>query len=154
LIFGSCTRNLWSKKLQQLFMACISQYDITLAQILKALRVSRGWCQSYIAQEINIDQSTYSRIERGESAVTAGQLKLIARLYHTSHFQLLALADHQAGDTNFRLTSFSELLVNIVELLTVGYRQEDLTESEIEFLVSVIRRKFQIPMKESEQIDS
>ncbi len=70
-----------------------TEYDLKIIKIVKALRESNRLGQKNIADELKIDQSTYSRIEKGESAFTYGQLKIVAKLFKTHHLRIIVLAE-------------------------------------------------------------
>jgi transcriptional regulator with XRE-family HTH domain len=55
-------------------------YDAVVGQILTILRKQQGIEQTAIADRLGIAQSTWSRIERGGSAITVGQLDAVAPL--------------------------------------------------------------------------
>jgi len=48
---------------------------------IRTLRVIRGWPQKYLAEQLDISQSTYSRIECGKIDIHKSILEKIAKLY-------------------------------------------------------------------------
>ncbi|MFN4084264.1 MAG: helix-turn-helix domain-containing protein [Bacteroidia bacterium] len=54
------------------------EYDKKLSLTIKAFRELRQIKQSEIAKAIKLTQTTYSKIEFGQIAITPGQLKLIS----------------------------------------------------------------------------
>lgn len=49
---------------------------------LKELRVTNGWSQQYVADKCHMSRSQYGRRERDETALTAGDLKELSKLYN------------------------------------------------------------------------
>lgn len=59
---------------------------------IRTLRVLRGYPQKYLADLLDIHQSTYSRIERGKSVVTLPILNKICSFYKIN-LEVLVEAD-------------------------------------------------------------
>jgi transcriptional regulator with XRE-family HTH domain len=72
-------------------------YDELLGRIIEHRRKHRGLLQKPIADALDITQSAYSRLEKGQSAMSVSQLRIIASHVHASGGQLLNEADHYAG---------------------------------------------------------
>ena len=53
----------------------------TLAQILKRIRLDRGFSQENVAEEIEVDVTTYGRYEKGESQIKFEQVARLANFY-------------------------------------------------------------------------
>jgi transcriptional regulator with XRE-family HTH domain len=71
-------------------------YPAVVGRILVKLRQGRGLEQKDLAQRIGLAQSTWSRIERGESAFTMEQLAKAANVMETTPSSILAQADEAA----------------------------------------------------------
>ena len=61
---------------------------MTIAEKVKDLRVKRNWRQEYVANELEISQSTYSALENGTSKLTVERAEALAELHgiDPSHF--------------------------------------------------------------------
>ena len=60
---------------------------------LKELRKEKGYSQTYIQMKTGIDQSEYSKIERGERNLSFENCRLLALLFNTSMDYLAGLTD-------------------------------------------------------------
>lgn len=60
-----------------------------ICQKIKQLRKKHGYSQEIVAILLNMEQNTYSRLERGETKIDIERLLLIARLYKISIHDLL-----------------------------------------------------------------
>lgn len=56
---------------------------------IKALRMSKGYTQNYMAFELEIAQRTYSKIERNQIELTVRRLKEIAFILEVDAKELL-----------------------------------------------------------------
>ena len=61
-----------------------------LNQKIKILRLSKNYTQNYMADELGIDPTNYSRLERGESKIPIERLKKIATILGTDINEFLA----------------------------------------------------------------
>ena len=59
-------------------------------QTLKELRKRNGYTQLDLAAILNVDNSTYAKIEQGISDINLSKLELIANFYKMSVIELLA----------------------------------------------------------------
>lgn len=57
---------------------------------IKAIRNLRGFSQQYMADELGIEQNTYSKIETGLTKLTADTLKKIAGILGVSTADILS----------------------------------------------------------------
>jgi transcriptional regulator with XRE-family HTH domain len=64
-------------------------FDLKIIKVVKELRISNCLGQKNIADILHLDQSTYCRIEKGETAFTHGQLRTIAQLFKTNHLHII-----------------------------------------------------------------
>lgn len=59
---------------------------------LKALRLRNKIKQTHIAAALGMNQSNYSKIERGEKKLNLKKLDLLARVFKLEAYQLLEMA--------------------------------------------------------------
>lgn len=71
-------------------------YDELLGRIIEYRRKQLGLLQEPFATALDVTQSAYSRLEKGQSAMTVTQLKKIAPLVRASAGQLLEETDTYA----------------------------------------------------------
>lgn len=117
------------------------EYDLKVIRTVKALRELRQVKQVTIALALDIDRTTYSRIENGELPISFGQLKIIASELNTSVFQIMAIADAD-DDLDFKMTSLSDILVRFV-LMHEGKSQKiAFTEVELEYIIGKIKTHY------------
>lgn len=74
-----------------------------LPEILRKLRVIKNWSQEYVAEEIKVDISTYSRYEKGETSIKFDVVVKIAQLYKMTLDEL-----YHYGDPTFNVSEPSE----------------------------------------------
>ncbi len=67
------------------------QRRLLIASRLKDAREQSGLSQRYVARQLHIGQSTYCRIERGESEPSAVQIATLSGLYGLSVLWLLGM---------------------------------------------------------------
>lgn len=83
-----------------------SKYNLSLVGIIVGIRKLRSLKQIYIASRLDIDRSSYSRLEAAKAAFTPDRLKRIADCLETPVADMLLLADMIAGlDTGTELRS-------------------------------------------------
>lgn len=69
-------------------MKCL-HLDIKIGQTIKAIRESKRIIQNAVAISLSVNQSTYSRMEKGTHPITIGQLNIIAAVLETTPVQIL-----------------------------------------------------------------
>jgi len=74
-------------------MSQITTYSALVGQSLAWARQMAGLDQSALAQHVGVGQSTWSKIERGESALNVEQLERAATRLGTTPSQILNTAD-------------------------------------------------------------
>ncbi len=122
------------------------EYDKKLALTIKAFRELRQIKQSKIAKAINVTQTTYSKIECGEIAITPGQLKFISVALGTSNFQILTIAEAEVVfHENF--IPLSELLLNFAKMLAGIDIEYSLTDQELEIILNKIKTRHALLLK-------
>jgi transcriptional regulator with XRE-family HTH domain len=114
------------------------EYDLKIIKTVKALRELRGIKQVIVANALEIDRTTYTRVENGEVAITAGQLKIIASALNTSTFQIMAIADAD-DNIDFKMTSLSDILVRFVLMSKELGDKINFSEEELEFIIGKIK---------------
>lgn len=62
---------------------------MTLADNIKHIREEKGLMQKDVAAHINVDKSTYSKIEKGARDVTVIEMQKIAQLFNITIDQLI-----------------------------------------------------------------
>lgn len=60
-----------------------------LCQRLRALRVQRGFTQHEIAEQLEISQAAYCRLEKGQTDITVMKLLYLSAVYGVKAEQLL-----------------------------------------------------------------
>lgn len=70
----------------------ITTYPAIVGQVLAQLRREAGVNQAHLARAVGVTQSAWSRIERGDVAITVEQLAVAARLLGTTPRDVLAYA--------------------------------------------------------------
>lgn len=71
-------------------------YPAIVGQVLVNERKTRGLDQAAMADAVGVNQSTWSRVERGESAMTLDQLSKAAAALNARPSTILASADKAA----------------------------------------------------------
>ena len=69
------------------------EFDLQLSRTIKVIRELKGMKQINIAHALSMEQSTYSRIEKGEIAITPGQLEIISYELRISTSEILAITN-------------------------------------------------------------
>ena len=62
---------------------------MSLANNIKKIREGKGFLQKQVATHINVDKSTYSKIEKGTREITVKELQKIAELFSISIDQIV-----------------------------------------------------------------
>lgn len=83
-----------------------------LHERIKLLRLMKNYTQKYMADELGLDVTNYSRLERGESAITIERLQKIAAILDTKSNSLLFENDAKKTDQE-HLELLKEILVEI-----------------------------------------
>ncbi len=122
------------------------EYDLKLATTIKAYRELRQIKQSVLAAAIKVSQTTYSKIESGEIAITPGQLKDISIALGTSNFQILAIVEaNEVCVENY--IPLSELLLNYAKMLAGIDTKHVLTDEELDFIIKKIKARHALLIK-------
>lgn len=62
-------------------------------QIIKELRVEKGYSQQYVADYLQIDRSNYSKYELGKLVINVEMLKNLCLLYNVSADYIIGLKE-------------------------------------------------------------
>lgn len=84
-----------------------------LHQKIKTLRLQRNYTQLYMADELNIDVTNYSRIERGKTNISVQRLKKIATILEVD----ISFLINSNENFSVKNTSETELLQSILNEL-------------------------------------
>jgi transcriptional regulator with XRE-family HTH domain len=107
---------------------------------IRAIRESRGYTQEYMAEMLNICQSTYANLESGKTTLSINRLLGIAEILDTDFAELI---DHKKppGTMDFRKNQQSIPLQPNLYQETKGVYEQLIHElrNEIDFLRSLIR---------------
>ncbi|WNJ99923.1 helix-turn-helix transcriptional regulator [Thalassospiraceae bacterium LMO-JJ14] len=71
-------------------------YAAVLGRVLAHHREESGMEQKELASKLNLGQSAWSRIERGDSVINVEQLRSVAEVFGVSANKLIAEADEAA----------------------------------------------------------
>jgi transcriptional regulator with XRE-family HTH domain len=85
-------------------------------EAVQSLRMLKRIKQDSLAKALGIDQSTYSRMERGEIAVDIAQLHLIAAELKVS-ILLIAMTAYKKVGTEYRGETISHLIIEFLEAI-------------------------------------
>lgn len=89
-----------------------NEFDLRIIQVICALRVRAKEKQANLASILQVSQPEYSRIEKGERALTIGHLNIICQYLNVSILQVLISAE-----TNFDVDLLEHSPNNIVARL-------------------------------------
>jgi hypothetical protein len=70
------------------------EFDLKIIKVVISLRELNCIGQKNIYSELSMSQATYCRKEKGKSAFTGGELKLIASFFKISYSELIELAEN------------------------------------------------------------
>lgn len=97
--------------------------DVFVGNKLKTLRKQKGLSQEEVAESLHISQSTYARIEKGESSSWTSYINNICNLYEIAPEELLRQdfntfnQNNTEGDNNgIVINNLSEKLIEQYEL--------------------------------------
>lgn len=72
----------------------VKQARLEIANRVKEARLNAGLNQWDVAKELNISQSSYSRMEQGKLAPDCAQIRVLSGLYGMSIFWLLGMPNY------------------------------------------------------------
>ena len=107
---------------------------------IRGIRESKGYTQEYMAEMLDICQSTYANLESGKTTLTLARLLRIADILETDFTELV---DHKKPTSGKYPGSFlsAPLQVESIHPETKGLYEQLIHElrTEIDFLRSLIR---------------
>lgn len=117
---------------------------MTLSEKVRNLRIKRNWRQEYVANELNISQSTYSALENGTSTLTIERAEALAELHGIDpsyffkkseiHINIGAGCFSNSGIVDQRSNGSNALLPCsqlIIELFETNRKQNELILNEL-----------------------
>jgi transcriptional regulator with XRE-family HTH domain len=117
------------------------RYANTIGQQIRSLREAKGYSQEYMADMLDISQSTYACLESGKTSLRVERLFEILELLETDIATLLNKKSNTNSSTNGHETSMAESKgLNVPELKLVYDRLFQEMRDEILFLRSLIRK--------------
>lgn len=69
-----------------------------LYNVIRFERLKRNYTQEYVADEIGISQSQYSRIEKGEKSIDIEKLGKLVQVLEITLFDILEFYPHSEKD--------------------------------------------------------
>jgi transcriptional regulator with XRE-family HTH domain len=113
---------------------------------LRTLRISRGWSQEVVADNIDITQAAYSKLELGQVRLTIDRARELAKLYNVNpeYFFIDAQSEHYnigkynigIGTINtgryYESSEFQPVIHHYEEMLADKSKQIKLLLSEVE----------------------
>ncbi|MBI2723109.1 MAG: helix-turn-helix transcriptional regulator [Bacteroidetes bacterium] len=115
--------------------------DIKIGQTIKAIRERKRIKQYSVAISLALNQSTYSRMEKGLQPITIGQLNIIAVTLRTTPVQILLETQDYSG-LSAQPKIFIERLITTILLVEQEYTIKDPLE-EKEFILSKINQYYE-----------
>lgn len=114
-----------------------TEFDISVIDTVKAIRMLRGEKQNNLAAVLNLNQSQYCRIEAYERAISIGQLNMIADYLKVSIFAILSIAKEKTAIQNN--TPLSAIIIKFIKMFEGDTSQPNLSEEEMIYVVSKIQ---------------
>ena len=96
---------------------------------LKDIRTAKGYSQGKFSQAIAMDQTTYSRKERGKSSITDDEWERFAKVLEVSKTDIIDEKRHTVNNENFTFndsainTQFINIPQNIFDIV-IKYNQK------------------------------
>ena len=118
-------------------------YDKKIASTIATLRKLKGIKQIVVADALCVDQSVYSRIEKGETHITTGQLKIISESLETSVFQIISIVEHEMEilTTSNPKNSLPDLITNYILNFHSHETIETFTIEDYQKVIEIINAK-------------
>lgn len=114
------------------------QYNLKVAEALKAVRELLHITQEEIAKRTNIPQCTYSKIESGQRPVNLGELHIITKGLCTNTFQIITHIEAK-NKVSSDSPTLSYMLINFVKLF-----EGKINYSEVEKIIKQIKETFEV----------
>ncbi len=84
---------------------------------IRAARLKKNYTQEYIANEIGVSQSQYSRLEKGESSLDVDKLGEIVTILEISPYDIIEYTKQKEINSQDSLEQIKELFVELLQLL-------------------------------------
>lgn len=98
----------------------IATYPAVIGAVLSGLRKSKGLSQTELANSVGLNVSTWSRIENGESALTAEQLAMAAETLSTMPSEILRIVEEKIIKLKERGIEISAYKAGVDEITNAG----------------------------------
>ncbi len=95
-------------------------YTSIVGKLLQQQREARGILQTTVAEAVGLSQSAYSRLEKGESAMSITQLRQISQVIGAQPNSILAEAEKHATALKRRGVEVTEEKPNNTAALLIG----------------------------------
>lgn len=113
-------------------------FEQKVIKTIKAIREMKGLQHLPWAAALGMSECNYSKIEKGESAISIEWLKILSEFLGVSYYQVLMLAEGpDLMDSKFN--PLSKILVEYVLLLEARGGNIGFTKEELEELISKIK---------------
>jgi len=115
--------------------------------IIRKLREKKGFSQEYVAEKLNINQSTYGKLERDVSNITLDRLYKIADILEEDITTLLDIGkknifSNQSNQGNGYVETINNDYRMIIEELKLAYEKMLLIKDEqINLLKNILEKK-------------
>lgn len=104
-----------------------TSYPAIIGRILEHLRKDKGLDQADLAERLDLTQSAWSRIERGQSGLSLEQLVRASEILKTKPHQIISDADYAAEKlqkdgviVHAKILSTSDKVVAALSLVALG----------------------------------
>ena len=113
-----------------------------VGQKIKKLRELKNFTQEYMAQQLDMTQSSYSKIENGETDVTYSKLEKIAQALQLRPEDIITFNEHMVFNVMHNNNSQNGLIVNQMtdEIKKSHQEQIKSLKDEITHLKSVLEK--------------
>ena len=113
---------------------------MVLGQKIKKLRELKNFTQEYMAEELNLTQSGYSKIESGEVDVPYGRLEQIAKVLELRPEDIITFNEHMVFNVMHNQTGNGLVIHNQVSQTEKKLYEEqiELLKKEVEHLKSIL----------------
>jgi transcriptional regulator with XRE-family HTH domain len=115
-------------------------YANTIGQQIRLLREAKGYSQEYMADMLNVSQSTYACLESGKTALRVDRLFQILELLDTDIATLLSKKQSDAHSSAKESSATEARGISVPELKIVYDRLFQEMRDEILFLRSLVRK--------------
>ncbi|SFB85796.1 Helix-turn-helix [Flexibacter flexilis DSM 6793] len=86
---------------------------ITVGRAIKKLREARNYTQQFVAEQLQMSQTSYSNMERGKTEISLRRLEQISSLFQISLYELLACTQPPKHLSDHERTFYQEQIVSL-----------------------------------------